>query len=106
MVWRRVLQEGDNVCVGGCGSAETAVHLVLGCNLFGGLWYLIRWWLGISMVDSRVLRDHFLQFGQFPSLSRSSHSFLRLHWLASVWTIWKERNNRVFENTTSDLHVF
>jgi len=59
----RVLQEGDSVCVGGCVSTKKVVHLVLGCNLFGGLWYLIRWWLGISTVDSMVLREHFLQSG-------------------------------------------
>lgn len=83
---RRVLQDDSNICVRGCGFSETAVHLFLGCNMFGGLWSFIWKWLDIT-TTSFELHAHFLQFGHYASLPHSSHSFFRLIWLASVWTI-------------------
>jgi hypothetical protein len=32
-------------------------------------------------------------------MPRSSHLFLTIIWFAAVWVIWKERNNRVFQQT-------
>jgi hypothetical protein len=81
-VLRRVLQVDANVCVGGCGSLETTNHLFLGCSFFGELWLLVWKWLCISSVNDVVLRHHFVQFGQLAGLPRSSHSFLKLIWLA------------------------
>ena len=34
-------------------------------------------------------------------LPRSTYLHLRVIWFASVWVIWKERNNRVFNNVVS-----
>jgi len=38
-------------------------------------------------------------------LPRATRSFLKIIWFASVWAIWKERNNRVFQNTVSDSSI-
>jgi hypothetical protein len=38
---RRVLHHEDTACVGGCGGHELVTHLLLGCTVFGSLWYLI-----------------------------------------------------------------
>jgi len=34
-------------------------------------------------------------------LPRFTHTFLKVIWFASVWVIWKERNNRVFQNAVT-----
>jgi len=35
---------------------------------------------------------------------RQTHPFLKLIWFSCVWTIWKERNNPIFNHTTLELH--
>jgi len=37
LVRRHVLHLADNVCVGGCGSQETANHLLFGCHTFSSI---------------------------------------------------------------------
>jgi len=105
LVRRRVIQAAANVCTGGCGSKESTIHLFLGCNVFSRLWSFIWNWLGIFTIDPCELHDHFHQFGHFAGLPRSSHSFLRLIWLAAVWIIWNERNNKEFKNMALDVHM-
>lgn len=31
-------------------------------------------------------------------MPRCSHTFLMIIWFATVWVLWKARNNRVFQN--------
>jgi len=62
-------------------------------------------WLGISSVPSGELRPHFIQFTKMAGMPVFSHLFLRIIWFATVWVIWKERNNRVFQNTISTLLI-
>jgi len=96
LVRRHVLHLADNVCVGGCGSQETANHLFFDCRTFSSIWSYVFQWLDISFVAPLTARDHFYKFRHLPGLPRSLHSFFQLIWFACVWTIWKERNCTVF----------
>lgn len=59
-------------------------------------------WLCFFFVAHVRCRDHYLQFGHLAGLPHFSHSFLHIIWLACAWTIWKERNNHIFnQNATS-----
>jgi len=91
--WYILIAE-DNFCVGGCGSLEIADHLLFRCDPFSIVWFAVLQWLGISSVPPEGYRDHFTQFSHMAGLPRSSYSFLQLIWMACVWVIWKERNNR------------
>lgn len=73
--------------------------------MFSSLWLLVLHWLGISSVLHGELHHHFVQFIHMAGLSRFSYSYLRLIWFASVWVIWKERNNRVFNNVALNPSV-
>ena len=99
----RVLHYDANQCVGGCGLQETATHLFLNCDTFCNMWVAISHWLNIYFFAPEVLRAHLLQFGHLAGLPRFTYSFLKLIWLACVWVIWKERNNRVFNQKASEL---
>jgi hypothetical protein len=100
-----VLPIDDNVCVGGCGSLETEEHLFLGCDIFTNVWSLLLQWLRISFVAPPTVRDHFLHFGHMAGFPKSIHLFIRIIRLACVWIIWKERNNRVFNQMELDSQV-
>ena len=106
LVRRQVLQSNDNFCVGECGSFETTNHLFIGCDLFGNVWYLICHWLGFSFVSPGSIKDHYIQFINLAGLPRSSHYYLKVIWLACVWAVWKDSNNRVFKNAVIDKRFF
>jgi len=99
---RHVLRPSDNICVGGCGSSETADHLFIGCDVFGSVWYSICHWIGIPCVLPRTVTDHYSQFINMAGLPRSSHYYFKVIWLACTWAIWKERNNCIFKNAVID----
>ncbi|RHN69914.1 hypothetical protein MtrunA17_Chr3g0129951 [Medicago truncatula] len=84
-------------------SFQSAEHLFLHCSMAGYLWALVSNWLGISFVYAGELRHHCLQFTKMAGMPLLTYSFFRVIWFATIWVIWKERNNRVFQNTGSEL---
>jgi hypothetical protein len=89
--------------VGGCGLIETSTHLFLHCYHFGSVWNHILRWLGISTAMLNDVSGHFSQFYHLGGVSRSRQFILQIIWIASVWEIWKERNNRIFKAQESSI---
>jgi hypothetical protein len=100
---RGIITVADISCVRGCGNDESVDHLFLHCNFFGAIWYHVRLWLGFSRVDHHNLRDHFLHFTYYLGGMKTRHSFLKLIWLLCVWLIWKECNNKIFNNIITPI---
>ena len=98
---RGVLSSAATSCVFGCGSTESAVHLFIHCTFAGHLWALVWNWLGISYVHAGE-RHHFIQFTKMAGMPLFSQLYFKIIWFATVWVIWKERNNQVFQNTVSN----
>jgi hypothetical protein len=105
LVRRRVLHSDDSACISGCQQSETANHLFLDCAIFGSLWHQVWNWLGISSVQPGDLKLHFHQFTNLPGLPRATSVFFKIIWFTSVWVIWKERNNRIFQNTVTNPSI-
>lgn len=81
---------------------ENPDHLLLQCPFSWAIW---NWWLsiwGLSWVFPRCLRD---AFDQWKSIKRNP--FSRKVWNAIfsiiIWSIWKERNARIFKKLRCDL---
>jgi len=89
----------------GCDTIETAAHLFLACGNSVILWSLVSTWLGLSLVHHNDLRQHFHQFCFMAGLPRCTHSYLTGIWYAFVWTIWKDRNKRIFQNEATHVLV-
>jgi hypothetical protein len=87
---RGIIATAARLCVAGCGHVEDTTHLFL--------WPLVRDWIGFVGVDSQVLSDHLLQFIHYTGAQKERRSFLHMIWLLCVWTIWNERNCRLFKN--------
>jgi hypothetical protein len=85
-------------CMAGCPNLETSQHLFLSCGFHCSLWQVVRSWLGVSGPDPHSISEQFYQFIHSADGLRSRRSFLQLVWLLCVWTIWNDRNNRLFNN--------
>lgn len=104
LLHRNIVQANNSLCVVGCEVVETAGHLFLSCQKYCILWSLISAWLGMSLVHHNDLQ-HYQQFCYMSGLPRSTHAYFTGIWYASVWVIWKDRNNCIFHNETSHYHV-
>ena len=95
---RHVIDTDAQPCIGDCGEMETSSHLFLHCDFFGYVWNFILRWLGIYYVMSCDVSSHFIQFSFIGGAAKSKQYILQVIWFATVWKIWKERNNRVFND--------
>ncbi|GAU40791.1 hypothetical protein TSUD_348880 [Trifolium subterraneum] len=104
LVSRDILSPEAHHCVSGCGIVESTQHLFLSCSTFGSLWSLVSSWIDSTLVDSQTLPDHFMQFTSSAGVSRARRSFMQLIWLACVWVVWHERNQRLFRGSANSVH--
>ena len=93
---RHILNVDDQLCVGGCGFHETATHLFFNCICFSQVWNHLLRWFGIVAVLPNDAKGHLYQFSFVGGTQKSKQSLLQVIWMATVWEIWKERNNRIF----------
>ena len=105
LVRRGILLPTDGACAAGCDNIESASHLFLHCVTYSQVWSNVRNWLGIYSTPSGELQHHFIQFTKMAGMPRTTHLFLTVIWFATVWVIWKKRNNRVFQNTISNPSI-
>ena len=100
---RGVLHAEACLCVAGCGSREDVSHLFLLCPCFGSLWPMVRHWIGFAGIDHCDISSHFVQFIYSTGGLKARRSFLQLVWLLTVWVLWSERNNRLFNMKESSM---
>jgi hypothetical protein len=65
---------------------------------FGSIWHLIYKWIGIWTAVPNYVLDHFNQFSFSGGIARTRCSIVQVIWFATMWEIWKERNNRLFND--------
>jgi hypothetical protein len=96
-LWRRRMIQDQN-CMLCAGNTETSVHLFLHCAESTKVWYGIMKWLGLILIIPSNLS---ISFAMLAGCARDkvTKGVLILIWNAFVWVIWRNRNNRVFNNT-------
>jgi hypothetical protein len=75
-------------------SGETGNHLLIHCPIALDLWYLILRSFGVLWVFPNTVAD--LLFGWFNCFGRRNSSVWNLVPLCLMWTVWRERNSRIF----------
>ena len=92
----------EGVCLLCNDVSETCDHLFIHCSMARKLW---TWWL-------RIWSTHWCfpltSLDAFHQWAPPRHgNFIKKVWIASfiiiMWTLWRERNTRCFENTSSSL---
>jgi hypothetical protein len=92
---------GDISCVHCQRGVEDSAHLFLFCDFAVKVWQAIFRWLGVVIVlppNLPVLYDCFVASAK-SKLGRVGFSLI---WHASVWSLWKSRNNCIFSNGVVD----
>ncbi|XP_045810956.1 uncharacterized protein LOC123905399 [Trifolium pratense] len=93
---------GGMECVFCRGREETSDHLFLYCDFADLVWKAICRWLGLVIV---IPPNPFLLFDCFlgAASSKNIRSGFSLIWHATVWSIWRLRNEVIFSNGVKDL---
>ena len=95
---RHILAPGESRACVLCGIADkTTNHLFLHCDVVSLIWRKVMDWLDVNFLTPHIF------VSQFACWSDSSNSRLLfkafcLIWHAVVWSVWKERNARIFKN--------
>uniref|UniRef100_A0A2N9ECT1 Reverse transcriptase zinc-binding domain-containing protein n=1 Tax=Fagus sylvatica TaxID=28930 RepID=A0A2N9ECT1_FAGSY len=76
---------------------ETINHLLIHCELAYGLWSFVFWKFGTLWVLSGCVLDLF--FGWYNGLGKLHSKVWNMVPPYLLWTLWRERNSRIFENT-------
>lgn len=100
---RNVWPADTSVLCEWCGSSvETAVHILLHCELAKEVWSkVIRWW-NISLIIPPNLFIHWACWSGVETRKKIKKG-LGLVWHTSIWILWKVRNNRIFNEGVESI---
>lgn len=102
LISMRLIPPSDYLCILYNLFPEDGDHLLLHC---GFSWKLWCWWLNIWKLSWVIPSSLISLFSQWLPPSRGN--FRKKLWTADFiiisWTIWKERNERIFPNNFSSL---
>jgi hypothetical protein len=97
-LWRRrIIQQQATSCVFCDSAVESTIHLFLHCPVSSKVWYEIMRWLGVNVIVPHNLVSAFATLVSYGRGKRNTDC-LALIWVSFMWSIWRFRNNVVFNN--------
>jgi hypothetical protein len=84
-------------CLGCVGKEETSTHLFLHCPSAMWVWSEVFKWIGVSFVIPPSLSSLFELIKGSGRRGNTRKGFLMI-WHATLWSIWKARNNAIFSS--------
>ena len=102
---RRRNFHGPSRCVLCRGEEETVNHLLVHCVWVSSLWQLGLSLMGVCWVQPRKVHDVLVAWKRRMKKGLA-FGVWKLIPLAIWWSVWKERNRRIFEGQDLSLHDF
>ncbi|PNX99671.1 cysteine-rich receptor-like protein kinase, partial [Trifolium pratense] len=90
-----MLPETPWECMGCIGKVETSTHLFLHCPCVMMVWSEIFKWLGVLVVIPPSIASLFEVLKEAAKNVKIRRGFVMI-WHATLWSIWKARNNAIF----------
>jgi len=101
---RDAIDASQLMCAALCGELEDRDHLFFRCgDVYGRIWLLVSNWLGIDSVYKGNICTHSFQFRSIGGFSKNSRTAFTIIWIAVIYVVWKDRNNRIFQNKSDQL---
>jgi hypothetical protein len=100
---RGAIDESQLMCAALCGVTEDIDHLFFRCDVYGRIWLLVSNWLGIDSVFNGNISTHSSQFCGIGGFSKNIRTVFIIIWIAVLFVVWKDRNNRIFHNKSDQL---
>ncbi|XP_057761477.1 uncharacterized protein LOC130981788 [Arachis stenosperma] len=97
-----VINPNDRTCVL-CGkSVESALHLFAGCEISWQVWCAWLFALGRKWTMPGTLKQHFESWTNTTARRGEKRRWV-IGFFAVIWTVWLERNDRIFRNQSSHV---
>lgn len=84
------------------GPTKSSNHVLFSCPVALLVWQAISIWLDRPMMYSSSARDHFVEFVDFER-GKVKRKVDGLIWQATIWKIWKVRNELIFKDSSYNL---
>jgi hypothetical protein len=81
---------------------ETLTHLFLHCEVTARIWCGVSNWLELNFITPPNLFVHFECWNSEVTSKRIKKGAWMI-WHATIWTIWKERNERIFNEQRKEV---
>lgn len=81
---------------------ESITHLFLNCRIAWRIWMQVYKWLGLSMVLTNTVSDHFLHHVVL-GINGKGGKAVSLIWVATVGAVWNLRNGVIFRGDSVDI---
>jgi hypothetical protein len=81
---------------------QSIFHVFIQCSSSSTVWRKILTWMGLNLINSSSVQQHFLLFGDMIK-SKSNKKHPHIIWLATTWCIWRWRNNLVFREDRATI---
>lgn len=93
---RNVLPVEEALSCVSCGSnEESSLHLFLHCDLASAVWLDLMRWLGEVYLIPLNLFIHW-ECWKAAGINKMVRKGRGLIWLATIWVLWKARNDKIF----------